>query len=57
MTKHTMDTEPGIENIVYKDNTGATKTNYEDENEMDYGDFENIDLEITRNNTLLPVMS
>lgn len=54
MTKRIMDTEPGVESIVYRDNAGETKTNYGDENKMDYGDFEDVDLEITCNNTLLP---
>ncbi len=53
MTKRTMNTNPGVENIVYADNASETKTNYMDENETDYGDFEDVDLEITRNNISL----
>lgn len=42
-----MDTETSIKSIVYKDNIGETKTNYKD--------LEDVDLEITRNNILLPL--
>lgn len=49
-----MNTEPGIKNIVYADNVNEIKTNYMDENEMDYEDFENVDLEIIRSNISLP---
>ena len=51
MTKHTVDTEKVVD---YRGNKGKTETNYGDENETDYRDFEDIDLKITRNDTLLP---
>lgn len=51
-----MDTTAGVKKIVsdYGDTEGETESHYEDEVETDYGDFEDIDLKITRNNTLLP---
>lgn len=52
MTKYTIDTEIDVN---YRDNKGKIETNYRNENETDYGDFEDINLEITRNNILLPL--
>lgn len=51
-----MDTEAGVETTIndYRDNESETETHYGDEVETDYGDSEDIDLEITRNNTSLP---
>lgn len=51
-----MDTTAGVEKTVsdYGDIESETKSHYGDEVETDYGDFEDIDLKITRNNTLLP---
>ena len=56
MIKHTMNTKT---NVDYGDNEGETETNYGDKSETDYGDLENgdhedVDLEITYNNTSLP---
>lgn len=48
-----MNTELGVQSTNYGDNTNEIKTDYEDENETDYGDFEDVDLQIIRNNTLL----
>ena len=51
-----MDTTAGVEKTVsnHEDTEGETESHYRDEVETDYGDFEDIDLEITCNNTLLP---
>ena len=51
-----MDTTTGVEKTVsdYGDTEGETESHYRDEIETNYGDFEDIDLEITRNNILLP---
>lgn len=51
--KYTLDVEPSVENIVYRNNTSKTETNYGNENKINYGDFENIDLKIICNNILL----
>lgn len=50
MIKYKMDTETGVD---YRDNESEMEINYGDENKMDYGNFEDINLEITRNNILL----
>lgn len=44
-----------MKNIIsnYKDNESKTKTHYDNEVKIIYRDFEDIDLEITCNNTLL----
>lgn len=51
-----MDTTAGVEKTVsdYGDTKSKTESHYGDEVQIDYGDFEDIDLKITRNNTLLP---
>lgn len=46
-----MDTKTAID---YRDDKGKMEINYKDKNETDYKDLEDINLEITCNNTLLP---
>lgn len=45
--------EIGVESIDYKENEDKTKSNYNDENLIDYKDFEDVNLKIPYNNILL----
>lgn len=54
MTKCIINTEPCVKNTDYRNNTNEIETNYKDKNKTNYRDFEDVGLEITCNNTLLP---
>ncbi len=55
--KRIIDTELSVKSTVYGNNIDETKTNYGDKNKIDYGDFENVNLEITCNDTLVLIFS
>lgn len=48
-----MNTELSVENTDYRDNANKTKINYKDKNKTNYRDFEDINLKISWNDTLL----